>query len=174
MTHRALVRAILSLALLAVILPAGSARAAALTNTQSAACAKSGAMVTTLYTFKIEAKPQKKSYTAGKTAKVEMRVTRPGPYDPLGGTTEIPRPTEQPAAGVDVAVSMYAGIYYMYGTGVTDENGEATVSVKLHRNSPAGWVRADTSARAYYNRGGCPDIEEAGFQPFDRFLKITR
>ena len=174
MTPQTLARAALSLALLAAIVPAGSARAAAPSTTTSAACARPNAMVTSLYTFKIEAKPQKKTYRAGSTAKIDMRVTRPGANDPVGEDNDLPRATDAPAQGVEVSVSIYTGIYYMYGTSLTDENGEATVAVKLHRKAPPGFARADTSARAYYNRGGCPDIEEAGFQPYDRFFKITR
>lgn len=171
MRQRSIVRAVTGLALAATLLPAGAARAGVL-GTQNAACAKSAATV--LYTFKIDAKSQKKTYRPGAVAKIDMKVTRPGEYDPIGGTTPLPPTVDLPASNIEINVSMWAGNYYMYGTGITDENGEGTVNVKLHRRSPAGPIRVDVSARAYYNRGGCPDLEEAGFRTYDPMFKITR
>lgn len=157
--------------MLATLLPAGAARAGIL-GIQSAACGKS--MATAFYTFKVEAKSQKKVYRPGEVTKIDMKVTRPGEYDPIGGTTPLPPTTDLPASDVEINVSMWAGNYYMYGTGVTDENGEGTVKVRLHKRSPAGPVRVDVSARAYYNRGGCPDLEEVGFRTYDPMFKVTR
>lgn len=171
MRHRSFVRAAVGLALMATLLPAGAARAGVLA-TQNAACAKSAA--TTFYTFKIDAKSHKKVYRPGEVAKILMKVSRPGEYDPVGGTTPLPPTVDIPAADVEINVSMWAGNYYMYGTSVTDENGEGTVKVRLHPRSPAGPVRVDVSARSYYNRGGCPDLEEAGFRTYDPMFKIIR
>ncbi|HJR46222.1 MAG TPA: hypothetical protein VJ927_11515 [Actinomycetota bacterium] len=159
--------------LLVGIVPATSAHA------MQAACGGAAgmrsAMVTYLYTFHVEAKPQKPSYPAGGTAKIDFVVTRPGDGDPLGEGQEMPRPMTFPAEGVEVNVSIYAGRYfYMYGSGTTDADGKATVPVKLHPKSPAGWARGEVSARAYYNRGGCPDAEEFGSQSYPQFFKITR
>ena len=131
-------------------------------------------MVTYLYSFDVEAKPQKASYPAGSKVKVDFVVTRPGDEDPIGEGTEMPRPVTFPAENVEVNVSIYAGIYYMYGSGVTDSEGKATVTVKLHPAVPAGWARGEVSARAYYNRGGCPDVEEFGSESYPKFFKITR
>lgn len=155
--------------LLVGLLPAPPAQA------RQAACVAGSrsAMVTYLYTFHVEAKPQKASYPAGGTAKIDFVVTRPGSKDPLGEGQEIPRPITFPAEGVEVNVSIYAGYFYMYGRGTTDSEGKATVPVKLNPNAPAGWARGEVSARAYYNRGGCPDVEEFGNQSYPRFFKIT-
>jgi hypothetical protein len=132
-------------------------------------------MATNLYTFTVVAQPQRKTYRVGQKALVDMTVTRPGPNDPTGEGQPIPSPAYFPAEGVDVAVSLYLGEYhYTYGLGVTDAEGKATISVPLPKDAPAGVVRAQAAARAYYNRGGCPDIEEVGYNTYSEFFKATK
>jgi len=157
-------------ALIAALLQAPSADAAA------AACGgRSGfGMVTRLRTFTVMAQPLKKSYRLGTKAKVEVTVTRPGREDPLGNGVEIDSPVSLPAEGVDVSVGLYRGNFYMYGVGVTDEDGKAIVPVKLNPNAPPGNIIGEAGARAYYNRGGCPDIEEEGFAYYPRFFNAKR
>lgn len=134
---------------------------------------RSGAAVaTTFYTFSVDAKPMKKSYRIGEKMKIAMKVQRPGREDPLGEGNQIGSPHYLPAEGVEVSVALYAGQYhYRYGFGISDENGEAVISVPpFLRGAPAGPVRAAAAARAYYNRGGCPDIEEVGYNSYDPFF----
>lgn len=131
-------------------------------------------MVTRLRTFTVTAQPLKPKYRLGTTAKIEVTVTRPGEEDPFGNGVPLNSPTALPAEGVDVAVGLYRGNFYMYGVGVTDENGKATVSVKLNPVAPPGNVIGEIGARAYYNRGGCPDIEEEGFAYYPQFFKATK
>ena len=159
-------------ALLGGLLPAVPASAAV------AACggARSvGAVGTTLYTFTVEATPMKKSYRIGEQMKVRVKVQRPGPQDPVGAGKPISSPTYLPAEDVEVSVALYAGRYhYRYGLGVTDENGEAIIRVPAFPNqAPAGPVRATVGARAYYNRGGCPEAEEAGSASYNPFFQAT-
>lgn len=161
---------LLAAALLSGLLPASAARAAV------AACGGGGtraaAMATTFYTFSVDAEPVKKAYRIGDKMKVAMKVQRPGREDPLGEGQPLPSPRYFPAEGVEVSVSLYAGQYhYRYGLGITDENGEAVVSVPAFpKDAPAGPVRAAVAARAYYNRGGCPDFEEVGYNSYDPFF----
>ena len=131
-------------------------------------------MVTRLRTFTVTAKPVKPSYRLGTTAKIEITVTRPGEEDPLNNGVPLNSPVTLPAEGVDVSVGLYRGNFYMYGVGVTDSEGKATVSVKLNPQAPAGTVIGEVGARKYYNRGGCPDIEEEGFAYYPQFLKATK
>lgn len=162
--------AALTAALLAAALPASTARAA------QAACSgrsANGGMVTRLRTFHVVAKPLRKTYRSGSVAKVEVTVTRPAHEDPLGNNIEFEPPTSLAAEGVNVSVGLYRGIFYMYGVGVTDSEGKAILKVKLHPNAPAGNVIGEAGARAYYNRGGCPDIEEEGFAYYPKFFKTT-
>ena len=161
--------AALAAVLIAVLLP---------TSTVSAATACSGrsgnGMVTRLRTFTVTAKPLKPKYRLGTTAKVEVTVTRPGQEDPFGNGVPLNSPVYLPAEGVDVAVGLYRGNFYMYGVGVTDEDGKAIISVKLNPAAPPGNVIGEVGARAYYNRGGCPDIEEEGFAYYPTFFKATK
>lgn len=167
-------RIALGLAATIFVAVAPAAPAQAIQAMCAGAAGARSAMVTYLYTFKVEAKPKKTSYPAGGKAVIDFVVTRPGDEDPLGEGTAIDSPVSFPAENVEVNVSIYSGIYYMYGRGVTDADGKATVSVKLHPAAPAGWARGEVSARAYYNRGGCPDVEEFGSKSYPKFFKVTR
>lgn len=162
--------AALAAVLIAVLLPTSPVSAA----TACAGRSTSGGMVTRLRTFTITAKPMKPSYRLGTKAMIEVTVTRPGEEDPLGNGVPLNSPVNLPAEEVDVSVGLYAGNFYMYGVGVTDENGKALIPVKLNPNAPAGNVVGEAGAREYYNRGGCPDIEEEGFAYYPRFFKATK
>lgn len=132
-----------------------------------------GGMVTRFRTFRVEARPLKKSYPLNGTAAIEVTVTRPGEEDPLGNGVPLNSPVSLPAEGVDVSVGLYRGNFYMYGIGVTDADGKALIKVKLNPNAPAGVVTGEAGARRFYNRGGCPDIEEEGFAYYPRFFQAT-
>lgn len=146
------------------------------TGAEAAPCGgrSSRGMVTRLITFHVEAKPLKPSYKLGTKAMIEVTVTRPAHEDPLNNGIEFEPPVSLPAEGVDVSVGLYRGNFYMYGVSVTDENGKATIPVKLNPDAPPGNVIGEAGARAYYNRGGCPDIEEEGFAYYPRFFKATK
>lgn len=162
--------AALAAMLVALLVPGAAAEAA------TAACSgrSSGGMVTRLRTFTVEGQPTNKSYKVGTTAVVKVTVTRPGQEDPLGNGIPLNSPVSFPAEDVDVFVGLYLGNFYMYGVGVTDEEGKATIRVKLNPNAPAGNVIGEIGAREFYNRGGCPDIEEEGFVYYPRFFKATK
>ncbi len=151
-------------ALVFALLPAAGASAA------PAACGSSAA--TTLRTFHIVAEPHKKTYRLGDVVKVDLKVTRPAHEDPVDAGVEFEPPVSVPAEDVDVSVGLYVGGHYLYGVGVTDANGEETISIKLTASQP-GWVRADIAGRQFYNRGGCPDIEEEGYVSYPKFFKAT-
>lgn len=172
MAKRTSVIGLIAAALLGGLLPAAPIQAA------TAACAgvRSSSMATVLYTFKVDAKPLRKTYAIGDKMKVAMKVQRPGRQDPLGEGQPLNSPAYLPAENVEVSVSLYVGEYhYRYGLGVTDANGEAVISVPAFpKSAPAGPVRATAAARAYYNRGGCPDIEEVGYSSYDPFFIATK
>jgi hypothetical protein len=173
MNKRTSVVGLIAAALLGGLLPAAPAQAAV------AVCGggrSAGALATTFYTFTVDAKPMKKSYAIGEKMKVAMKVQRPGREDPVGEGLPIESPQYMAAADVEVSVSLYAGDYfYRYGLGKTDENGEAIITVPAFpKAAPAGPIRAAVAARAYYNRGGCPDIEEAGYNQYEPFFVATK
>ena len=126
-----------------------------------------------LYTLTVEAEPRKKVYERGETVKVDFVVTRPGPEDPANNGVPLPDQTpHQPAEGVEVHASFWAGNHYAYNKGYTDENGEATVKVDTVASMPAGPVDLDVSGHVYYNRGGCPDGEEAGYNSYPKAFTL--
>lgn len=173
MKRRVSVVGLIAAALLGGLLPAAPAQAAL------AMCGggrSAGAMGTTLYTFTVEAKPMKKTYAIGEKMKVLVKVQRPGQEDPTGEGNPLGSPAYFPAEGVEVSVSLYAGnAHYRYGLGVTDEKGQEVVTVPAFaKDAPAGPIRAAAAARAYYNRGGCPEAEEAGYVSYDPFFLATK
>lgn len=173
MKKRVSVVGLLAAALMVGLLPAAPAQAAL------AVCGGGrtvGAIGTTLYTFTVKAKPMNKSYAIGEKMKVRVEVQRPGQSDPAGEGNPVSSPTYFPAEGVEVSVALYAGQnHYRYALGVTDENGVEVVTVPAFpKEAPAGPVRATAGARAYYNRGGCPEAEEAGYSSYDRFFSATK
>ena len=159
-------------ALLSGLLPAAPA-SAALASCGGARSVR--ALGTTVYTFTVEATPMKKSYRIGEKMRIRIKVQRPGPEDPVGQGNALSSPTYLPAEDVEVSVALYAGKYhYRYGLGVTDENGEEIITVPAFPNqAPAGPVRATAAARAYYNQGGCPEAEEAGYSSYDPLFLAT-
>jgi hypothetical protein len=172
MKKRLSIVGLLAAALLSGLLPASPAQAAALCGGGRTA----GAMATTFYTFKVTAKPMKKTYRIGEAMKVAIKVQRPGSQDPLGEGQPLDSPQYFAAEGVEVSASLYIGQYhYRYGLGITDENGEAVIKVPpFPKDAPAGPVRAAVAARAYYNRGGCPDLEEVGYNSYNPFFIATK
>lgn len=130
-------------------------------------------MATTVNTFHVEAKARKKTYRLGSTAIIDMKVTRPAHEDPAGEDNQFDPPMSQAAENVNVSVGVYLGDFYMYGVGTTDENGEATLKVKLNPKADPGMARGEAAARAFYNRGGCPDIEEEGYAQYGKFFTAT-
>lgn len=122
-----------------------------------------------LYTLTVEAEPRKKVYARGETVKVDFLVTRPGPEDPIGEENPLPDQTpHEPAEGAEVHAAFWAGNYYAYDKSVTDENGEATVKVDTDEVTAVGPVDLEVSAHVYYNRGGCPDGEEVGYNYYPK------
>lgn len=130
-------------------------------------------MVTRFRTFTVKARPLKTTYPADGTAVVEVTVTRPGEEDPLNNGVPLNSPVSLPAEDVDVSVGLYRGNFYMYGVGITDAEGKALIKIKLNPYAPAGSAIGEAGARKYYNRGGCPDIEEEGFAYYPRFFRTT-
>jgi hypothetical protein len=127
-----------------------------------------------LYTLTVEAKPRKKVYARGESVKIDFLVTRPGPEDP--GGNEIPLPDQtphEPAEGAEVHASFWAGNVYAFNKSVTDENGEATVKVATNNIMAPGPVDLEVAAHIYYNRGGCPDGEEVGYNYYPKAFTLT-
>lgn len=160
--------------LLALILGATAAPAAAAPiATVDATSSPCGNMYFYAYTLTVKAEPQKTAYTRGDTIKINFTVTRPGPEDPGGNHVPIPEGTPStPAPDIEVHASFWAGNFYKYGKSVTDADGKAVVKIKTDTKMPAGPVDLDVSGHYYYNRGGCPDGEEVGYNSYPAAFKL--
>lgn len=127
--------------------------------------------VVTLYDLDVEAKPASKSSARGEVAKVNVTVKRPDDQDPAGEGHQWDPPHQEPASDINVGVSFHAGNVYMYGAGVTNDKGKATVRIKIERYAPPGQVYAEVGARNVV-RQDCPDIYEVGYESYEKFIKI--
>lgn len=142
----------------------------------TSACGANSAALIYLYSFRIEAKPGKKSYSRGEIVKVFVTVTRPGEEDPTGSKVPMPRPTSQPAEGVEVGAALFVGNTYTWDSQrTTDAKGKATLNIPLPKDSDLGWAEVDIFAeKTHFSNNGCPDAKEQGYAGFPRFVKVVR
>ena len=161
--------AVLALMLGATIAPASAAPVAVL-DSSSSPCAN---MYFYVYSLTVKAEPQKKVYQRGDTIKLNFTVTRPGPEDPGGNGVVLPEGSPStPAQDVEVHASFWSGNFYKYGKAVTDADGKAVVKIKTDTKMPAGVLDVDVSGHVYYNRGGCPDGEEVGYNSYPKAITL--
>jgi hypothetical protein len=128
---------------------------------------------TELKSYTVTAKIPKKSYRMGQTVPVSITVVMPGPKDPLADQ-EFTSPTYIPAEGVETGATFYTSDddLPVFGRGVTDQNGESLVKVRLDRGDPVRKVYASISAQKWTNRGGCPDIVQTGYAEYPEFFTL--
>ena len=155
----------LSLVWLVAGLPAATSPAS------GSAC--SGAVLQ-METLHVEAVPEKKVYRPGDTAVVEMTVSRPAHRDPFDMGVEFTPPASAPASDITVGVTVWVGQRtYFWDMGISDEEGKATMKLRIPRSSEGGVSAANASGRNVI-RSDCPDIVELGFTDYPRFFKIAR
>ena len=140
----------------------------------SASGAACSSAVLVLRTFHVEAEPSKKVVAPGERFTVKVRVTRPAHEDPLGNGIEFDPPASLPAENVTVGISIWVGDRtYFWQVGVTDENGEDTLQLRVPSNSEEGKALASVSAR-HWIKNDCPDILEDGYTNYVDFITIKR
>lgn len=169
-----------SVVLAAGLLVPATAQAAFVTSTASAAgpapCRAAGGMggsVITLKSFYVTAKPASKTASPGDKVKVKMKVTRPAHEDPLDQGIQIDPPVSTPEPDVTVGLAVWSGKYtYFWAMGLTDENGEATLTLRIPKDAEPGNAYAVASAEKWLRRD-CPDIVERGFNEYDPFITIV-
>jgi hypothetical protein len=134
-----------------------------------------GAKLVYLHTLHIEAKPRAKSYPRGDTVVVDVLVTRPDEEDPAGEGHPVPRVTEpEPAADVDVGITLFVGNSYAWDLGKTDEEGKEVLEIPTKKDFDTGWGTAHGYAeKVHYNNNGCPDVREVDYKTWPRFVRIT-
>jgi hypothetical protein len=101
-------------------------------------------------TFHIEYDIGKKLYAVGQTVSVDVNVTRPAKEDPLDEGIPLPieRPVTEPVEDAVVGVGFQIGRVYLPGGSMTDEEGNATVAIKIESYTPRNtW--ADASIYAF-------------------------
>jgi hypothetical protein len=115
-----------------------------------------------LQTFRLSIQSAREAYRVGEVATIEGRVERD-----LQGHTE-------PAQGVNVLVGLTIKRVQLFGAAVTDDEGIATIEIKLKRYVPTGTVHADASATKEYGDGHCLGFREVGQTEVDNFFTIRR
>jgi hypothetical protein len=160
-----------------VLAPAAEARLARSNEVAPRAAAPcrsaSGAGVLTVHSFHIEAEPSAKVVRRGTVFTVDVLVTRPAHEDPadLGLTYEPPM--SMPEKDVRVGISLWTGKRtYFYALGLTDENGEETLKIKVPGNAEPGKAYASVSAQKWLKQD-CPDILEYGFREYPDFVVVA-
>lgn len=121
-----------------------------------------------LRTFSVEIKPLAKSYAIGRPAKVAVTVTRPARKDPLQLGPEFDPPASVPAADVNVGVGIHVGEVFVPGFAQTNEDGEATVTIRLPSYMKPGVANLDGYAWKVQADSPCLTIEEDGYTHLDK------
>jgi hypothetical protein len=127
-----------------------------------------------LRTFTVEVRPLAKTYKVGRAAKVAVTVTRPAHKDPFQVGPEFDPPASAPAADVSVGVGIHVGDVFVPGFGVTDDAGEATVTIKLPSYMKAGSADIDGYAWKIQVDSPCMTIEEDGYTHLVGGFEVTR
>jgi len=135
------------------------------------ACASA---VLVLRSLHVEAHPSKMVVRPGQKFTVHVKVTRPAHEDPAGEGIEFTPPTSAPAEDVTVGLSIWVGDRtYFWQVGMTDANGEDTLTLKVPRNAEAGPALASASGRRWI-KNDCPDILEDGYTNYMHFVTVAR
>ena len=156
--------------ILATALLGGLSAAAA---PSASACSPRSAEFVNVVTLHVAVKPLAKSYRKGQSVPVKVVVTRPASEDPAGLGLSYERPVGRPAADVNVGIGISIGRSFLPGFGVTDNQGRATVRIKLPGYVPSGKT-ADLRAFAYKTavKTICVTVEEQGYQSVPRAFKV--
>ncbi|MGH2730595.1 MAG: hypothetical protein ACRDJI_08290 [Actinomycetota bacterium] len=115
-----------------------------------------------LQTLRVALRSTRDSYRAGEVATMEALVERD-----VAGHIE-------PAEGVNVVVRVDVKEVQLYGAGVTDEAGIATIQIRLKRSTPTGAADAVASATKKYGDGHCLGFREEGHAEFDDLFTVRR
>ncbi len=151
-------------------LMAPSTAAAGAVGGSDSAC---GGAVLVLRSLHVEAHPSKKVVRRGEKFTVHVKVTRPAHEDPAGEGIQFTPPTSAPAENVTVGLSIWVGKRtYFWQVGMTDANGEDTLTVKVPKKAELGSALASASGR-HWIKNDCPDILEDGYTNYLDFVKVV-
>ena len=120
-----------------------------------------------------EIKAEKKTYSRGQVALINVTVVRPANEDPLRLGLTFDPPATVPAADVNVGVGLSIGRTYHPGYSVTKDNGKATIRIRIPKWAPAPAVaHADASAWLTHADVPCARVEEVGYGSQSRLFKV--
>ena len=169
-------------AVFASVLSAAPAQAAPLGAT--GACARSdvrtmlrngnGMETVALRTFHVVVSSPKKTYAIGENAIIHAKVTRPAHEDPLQLGVTFDPPQSFPAEEVNVGIGLRVGDVFLFGFGVTDENGEVDVKVKLQPYTRPGKALVDAFSWKRQFESPCANVEENGYTFAPGLFKVVR
>lgn len=130
--------------------------------------------VIVLRSLHVVATPSQEVVKPGDKFTVDVKVTRPAHEDPVGEGMEFDPPASLPAEGVTIGMSIWVGDRtYFWQVGMSDENGEDTLRLKVPANAEAGKALASASAR-HWIKNDCPDILEDGYTNYLDFVTVKR
>lgn len=145
--------------------------ATASTRRSQAGCSAS---VLVLRALNVEATTSKKVVKPGDRFTVDVKVTRPAHEDPLGQGIEFTPPASVPAENVTLGISVWVGKRtYFWQVGISDANGEDTLTLKVPANAETGEALASVSARRWIKQD-CPDILEDGYATYSPFVVVKK
>jgi hypothetical protein len=162
-----LTRAVLGSAIVLGALPVAVSPAAA------APCAPQAMEYITLNTLHVDVGRLKRAYSKGDVVKVKVAVSRPSENDPVGLGVSMDRPVSEPAEDVNVGIGISIGRVFLPGYSLTDEDGKATVKIRIASYAPAGKM-AQLQAFAYQERLNTPCliVEEQGYEAKPNAFKV--
>ena len=113
-------------------------------------------------TFSVEMTPVAKTVERGKAAQIRATV-----YRSVDGRELAP------AEGARVVVSLRAGDFVRAGGALTDDNGRATIRIRLDKRFPTGWADAGAFATREPADLPCHPYRETGGVTVERFVRIS-
>ena len=127
-----------------------------------------------LHSYKVTMKPRAKAYKVGQTAEIDMKVVTPNDTDPADAGVPMPPETQEPAPDVRVGVGLRVGDVFLFGLGMTDENGESLIKIKLANYTPAGRAMADAFAYKNTIETACLVVQEYGYTSMPDIFKVKK
>lgn len=133
-----------------------------------------GSETTSLRTLHIEAEVLQDHYAIGDVAKFPVHVTRPAKEDPARLGLPWERPYVEDAAGVNVGVGLLIGDVFLPGFAITDDEGKATIKIKIKQYAQPAAVDAAFYSWNVVADTPCLRVEENGFVAFSEMFHVHR
>lgn len=124
--------------------------------------------------FNVEMKVDRPVWKVGETVIIHTTVTRPAHEDPAGQHIEIDPPTTQPATNVNMGIGVRIGDVFLFGSGITDDQGKIDIKVKLKPYTTPGSASVDGYAWNRIATTPCLNIEENGYTHIDGLFKVIK